>query len=106
MGGESATPRTRLFCRQKRISSRCQSVAAGRKKLLNDGSCFADEDIFERRLVQSDGVDGAGEGLDDFGDEAVAVFDFDAHPAVHHGGLELEAAADVLRELRGVGGLE
>src|ERR1039458_229937 len=68
--GDATTPSTRLFCLQKRTNSRCHSVATGNQKLLNQSSSLADEHIFQRRLVQPDRIDRAGESLPHLGDEA------------------------------------
>src|SRR5262249_47057342 len=104
---DATTPRTRLFCRQKRTSSRCHRVAAGRIKLLIDGcSGFAHEDIFERRLVQADRIDCPGKGFHNLGDETMAVGNLYAHLTIHHGRLYVKTLCDSRSERLRVGGLQ
>src|SRR5438128_4315723 len=92
--GEATTPITRLFCRQKRTSSRCHSVAAGRTKLFIDGcSCLAHEDIFQGGLMQSDGIDLARKGLHYLSDEPMPVRDLDPELRIDHLWLDPEARA-------------
>src|SRR6185369_16400330 len=96
ISGEATTPITRLFWRQKRTSSRCQRVAAGRIKLFNGCSRFAYEDVFEGGFVKAHRFNGTWKGLHHFGDEAVAVLNLDAKVAVHHHGVQSETFPDAL----------
>src|SRR6266516_5775722 len=46
-----------------------------------------DEDVFQSRLADGDGLNLAGEGLDNVGNEAVSTFALDAHLAAEDGGI-------------------
>ena len=61
-----------------------------------------DEDIFQGRLADRDGLDLAREGLDHVGDEAMSAFEFDANLVAQHGGLNVEALANLLGERGGI----
>ena len=66
----------------------------------------ADEDVFERRLAYERALNFSRECFDHVGDEAVAVFDFQADVAVHDGRVDRETVANALRERFGVGSFE
>jgi hypothetical protein len=56
----------------------------------------ANEDVFQRRLAHRYCLDLSGEGLDNFGDEAVCAFALDAHLILQNGGLHVKARTDAL----------
>src|ERR1700735_5089161 len=97
ISGDATTPITRLFCRQKRTSSRCHSGAAGKIKLRNARPRLFHEDVLEAWLVQAYRFDGARKRLDDVRDKAVTVFDFHSHLAVERRRMHAETLLDSRR---------
>src|SRR5580698_8479785 len=96
--GDATTPITRLFCRQKRTSSRCHSVAAGKMKLLNSRTRLFHEDILEAWLMQAHRFDGARKRLHHVRDKPVPVLDLHSHLAIERHSVHTEALRDFLRQ--------
>src|SRR6516164_691455 len=65
-----------------------------------------DEDVFQGRLADGDGLNFAGEGFDHVGDEAVAILSFQADLSGKDLGVDLEALADALGERVWIGGVK
>ena len=61
-----------------------------------------DEDVFEGWLAYGDGIDQAGEGFDELGDEFVAAGFLEADDAVEGFGFQIKFIGDDLRDLRGL----
>ena len=55
------------------------------------------EYVLQSRLAYRESADFSGESFDNIGDEAVAVFDFQADVAIHNGRVDREAVANALR---------
>src|ERR1700733_14164286 len=92
--GDATTPITRLFCRQKRISSRCHSVAAGKMKLRNSPSPLFCEDRLEALPVQAHRFDGPRKRLHHVRDKPVPVPDLHSDLAIESHRTYAEALFD------------
>src|SRR5579859_1571446 len=66
----------------------------------------ANENVFERRLADGDGLYLSGKGLDEIGHKAVAISALHTHFTAHHGGGYAESLRDTFGQGFRAGGFE
>src|ERR1700723_874337 len=64
------------------------------------------EYIFQRRLADAQRLNFSWEGFDHVGDEAMSIFDFEAHLLVHNGSIEAKLIANLIGQRLRIAGFQ
>src|SRR5258706_11423048 len=73
-------------------------LSYSRRYLLEPATGPTNEHIFQRRLMDADGINLTGERLNQFGNEFMAVGAFDAHAAIQDPRLDAKPLAHLFRQ--------